>query len=1791
MRFSVLSYTAMLLIWCLVSCNLQNHTKLIATNCTDEVPTQTNLSFTFSKDLVSDSLLQAGGWQDEKYIKFTPEIEGSYRWENGSTLIFSPAQALLPATSFTAEITDAVCKFSKYKLANTEILRFHTPNQSIVNFSAQWVITNATTREIGIQSDVFFAYEPNLKDVKNMLTLKINGNETPFTFVPTEEETKSSLLVKIPQPEDKEYSVSISIKKGLVPYFGKNATQEELKANFALVSPFTLSIGNTQALHDGLSGSISVSTSQKIVSSNLKSFIKISPAVNFEIHTTDEGFLITSENFDANKMYELTIQKGLKGILGAELKQDNFNTIGFGELEPNIAFVDKTANYLSAKGNKNILVNIVNVPKVKLLVKKVYESNLLAALRYGTSDSYYDYDNEDPTYVVSDVVYEEEISTAKLQKKGEARILNFNFKDKLPEFNGIYSISLRSTGDYWVSDMRLISSSDIGIIARKTANSIVLFTNSLNTANALGNVELKIYGINNQIIGNAKTDNFGNAVIPLKKYEAVGFNPALITAKLGKDFNYLSLSNSRVETSRFDVGGKSISSTGLDAFIYGERDMYRPGETINISAIIRTTNWKPAGIIPVKIQLKSPTGQLFKSFKKTLNTQGSFEAAFELPSNAITGSYLVELYTPNDVLLASKSILVEEFMPDRIKVTTHLTKEKLGIKDTLILNGNAQNLFGTPATERKYEIEVQYSFKNFSSKKFPNFNFSLSRLDNYFENTVKEGNTDANGNFKEAFELPSEIENRGIINTSLFTTVFDETGRPVNRYNNASIFTQKVFLGLQQSEYDYFPLNNNIRFGIVALNENENLISTQARIQIIKHEYKTVLTKGWESYRYESQQVDKVLSEQTINISGQNTAFNFIPRIPGDYEIRVLLPNATSYVAQQFYSYGNWGSNPSNFEVNKEGNIDIALDKESYKAGEQAKLLFKAPFNGKMLVTVERDDVLEEFYLNIENRTATASIKLNNNHLPNVYVTATLFKAHKESDIPLTVAHGFKNITVSEPSRKIDVKIQAAEKVRSNTHQKVSVNGAPNSLITLAVVDEGVLQITDYKTPNPYNFFYEKQALSVTGYDFYANIFPEIKGKISSVGGDGFDLSKRTNPIASKRVKLVRYWSGIQKTNSSGTASFEFDIPQFSGQLRLMAVNYVNEKFGSAEASMKVSDPIILSSGLPRFLSPGDEAVASLTLSNTTSKSMSVNISVEANGAVSLKNIEKSSLTIPANAESRITYSIAAKEAIGEAKVIVKARAGNETFTELTELPVRPSASLQKATGNGEIAAGKTQAIAMGSSDFIKGTEAYSLVVSNSPLAAFGKNLSDLIQYPFGCTEQITAAAFPQIYFPELSEAIGTNQKDSKSASYNVTEAIKKIKMRQLYSGGVVLWENEAIEHWWASVFAAHFLIEAKQAGYEVDDDLLNPLLRFLEEKLRNKKMYKYYFNRGNSKMIAAPEIPYSLYVLSLSGKTPKSTMNYYRSNINLLNNEGRFLLAAAYALGGDQSKLSELLLGNFSSEIADKDLSNNFTSGLRNEALALTVLLKVQPENKQISMMAKHIAEALKTQKYLSTQELAFSITALGKLAKQNTGNNISATVKIQGKTLGEMNNSSIKIPASKLTSNQIEITTKGSGKLYYFWEAEGISASGNVKEGDNYLKVRRTFYDRYGKPKTNLDFKQNELIVVAISLENTFGRDIDNVVITDMLPAGFEIENARINEIQGMNWIKNESYPTYTDVRDDRINLFVNSGNKRQTYYYAVRAVSTGTFKLGTLSADAMYAGEYHSYSGSGTIKIMQK
>lgn len=317
--------------------------------------------------------------------------------------------------------------------------------------------------------------------------------------------------------------------------------------------------------------------------------------------------------------------------------------------------------------------------------------------------------------------------------------------------------------------------------------------------------------------------------------------------------------------------------------------------------------------------------------------------------------------------------------------------------------------------------------------------------------------------------------------------------------------------------------------------------------------------------------------------------------------------------------------------------------------------------------------------------------------------------------------------------------------------------------------------------------------------------------------------------------------------------------------------------------------------------------------------------------------------------------------------------------------------------------------------------------------------------------------------------------------------------------------------------------------------------------------------------------------------------MNYYKANYELLSLDSRYLLAAAFSVAGDKGKFRELLPSSFSGEMSVGQTGGSFYSDLRDEAIALNVLVDVDPENAQVPLMAKHVTENLKAKKYLNTQERVFSFLALGKIARSAANSAISADIKVNGKTVARFSSEEISLGMKELGGSSVEIVTQGSGLLYYYWVSEGISSSGSYAEEDSYLKVRRQMYDRFGKPVSGNTFRQGDLIIVGITVEKNVSGTVENVVLTDIIPAGFEIENSRIRDLPGMDWIKGDSYPVALDIRDDRVNIFADLTSNRQTYYYSVRAVSPGTYRMGPVSADAMYKGEYHSYHGGGIVKIL--
>jgi uncharacterized protein YfaS (alpha-2-macroglobulin family) len=1796
-------------------CSSLNEVKIAGTNFKDEIGQSQNLVFTFNKDLVPEN--QLDNWDSTQYIRFEPAVRGKFKWSAPNELVFSPMAGFAQATAYKAKLTDQLLKQSKTDKkydVSSETIDFHTPYLQWIETESWWTISKETGKQEA-RVKLIFNYAVTAQQVAERLKLTLNGKDMPYRIFPSAEGKNVILaLTNTGAADNNAVPLLIKLEKGIKALNTNYVSQEVVERTIDLPSPLHLAVSEIKTGFENNAAFVRVITTQEIDKESIEKGFTVNPAAKLTTEVMENGFIIRGD-FNETDTYALLINKTLKGVLGQTLEEETSRDLFFGKMPAGISFSNKKALYMTPKGSRNIGVQIVNVPKVQVKIAKLYANNILSYVRANRWEEYgyvgeewkstgsFNYSGDEENNF-SDVIVNKVVDTENLPKTKGISALHIT----LPDDNnrrGIYLVSVNSKEEAYLGATKLVSISDIGLIAKQGKNELWVFANSIKTNEPLANLEITLISTNNQSVYTATTDGDGIAHVDKLDEKAPGFRLAMITAGSKEDFNYLLLADTRVETSRFEVEGQRDNTSGLQAFIYGQRDMYRPGETLHFNTVLRHQNWQTAGEIPVKIRLVTPNGREYRTWRKSTNKQGAVQTEITMDVAALTGTYVLEVYNANDVLLAAQSVNVEEFMPDRIKVDLSGAQKEYVSGGSVTLTATALNLFGPPASNRTYEMESQLKRKSFSAKGFPEFTFDIP-AETTFEKERRQGLTNAQGQATERFPLATGMKDIGVLEGKIYVTVFDENGRPVNRLQRFDVFTQPVFYGIHLPD-TYVGVNAPIPVEVIGV-DNKGILQngTQAKVEVVRLEYQTVVEKKNEQLTYTSRKSEKVVYTNLLNLTHGKNTFHYVPTVSGAYEIRIRRPEATHYSVAGFYAYGSGFTQYSSFEVSSEGRILIDTDKPKYNIGESAKVLFKTPFDGRLLVTVERNSILEHHILTTEKKAAELKISLKEGHLPNVFVTATLIRSLDQSDLPLTVAHGSVPVLVEDTRRNLPVSITTVDKSRSKTKQQIRIKTQPNAQVTVAVVDEGILQIKNFQTPDIHGYFYQKRALEVTSHNLYALLFPELTiSGASSFGGDGYDLEKRINPLSNGRTELVSFWSGQLNANGNGEVTFDVNIPQFSGDLRVMAVAYKDNAFGSATKNMKVADPVVISAGLPRFLSPGDELVLPVNISNTEVKSAQATVSFTVSGPLntgSLPTVQK--IVIPAGQEKTAIFSVKSLMAIGVGKVVVKVNAFGETFTQQTEIMVRPASPLLKTNSAGLVAGGQQGLIDL-TNNFIPATQSSQVVLSRSPLVGGGgKAFSALLGYPFGCLEQTISKAFPQLYFADLAKAMATPVYMVKTGDSdfnpvtNVQQAIRKIESQQLFNGWSVMWPGSTKEDWWTTAYAVHFLEEARRAGFEINPKTLNKSIDYLTSKTGSTATREIAVASTNNDLpkqgipktqirttVARREAIYSLYVLALTGSPNRSAMNYYKQNPQLLTLDARYLLAGAFQLVGDTRSFSSLLPKNYTAQNSNSLIDDSYSSPLRNLGLVLNTLLETDNDNLQIVPLARQVSQAIQSASYINTQEASFAVLALGKVARKTSGSTVTGSVTLNGKKIAGFDGKELKLNKG-IANQKLAISTQGKGDLYWFAQSEGMSATGTYVEEDQGLRIRRQYLSRNGKAVTTL--RQNDLVVVKLTLSSTNGFPVDDVVVTDLLPAGFEIENPRITEPRDMPWIVKAAIPTYFDIRDDRIHFFTKADKVEKSFYYQVRIVSKGTFTVGPASADAMYQGAYRSYSGGGKLKV---
>lgn len=1816
----LVSYLPLVLLLFIASCT-GDRISVLSFSPEGEVEEFTTFQMELSEAVAPESAI--GEWSDESYMEFEPAASGKFKWISPSTLIFSPDKPLEPGKDYTAKLTKKAL-FGSSKSADFTTFEFHTPYFDAVKADFFWNQIPRSDFKVTVQANLHFNYPVDPSKIKEFLTVEKEGQAvTSFTVVSEEPSEVIALDFGQQQQTEKQQDFKITVKAGLTSTVSDRAMTDNREYDVAMDPLSRLAITSASSGYDGQKGWIEVFTTQAVDEKVLQKYLTLSPRKTFKVTSSANSFRLEGD-FQPGSVVEMVVKKGLPGLYGGQLDDEYSQEVLMADLQPRLSFADEKGQYLMRGGEENVKLNAVNVRRANVRIYEVFANNLLFYMYNRGSGYYYDnccgvqngfvsYGEGEGDYYEDDYYYDDyyssradvgnygrllhEDSVILGDQKNRLNEFTVNLSDHLDDrFRGIYVVEVRDDRDYWRRDVKIVSVSDLGIITKRSKDELLVFVNSIQSAQPVEGAEVRLISTNNQSLLTGTSDAQGIVHFKNVAEEAKDFVPRLVTARKGDDFNFIDFKSTEVGLSRFEVGGKQEYSDTYETFIYPDRNLFRPGEKAHFNTIVRDKDFGNVTDIPVILKVIDPRGRVFQESKKTLNSEGSTELEVDIPTYASTGDYTLEAYSGSDELMASYGFSVEEFVPDKIRVEAESKDETVDLGEELSVDIFSEYLFGAPCSNHSYEVDVNLRHAPFYSKKYKKYRFSPEDVDNeYLENEFDSGELDETGRATFTWKAAEEYSAAGIIKGTAYTTVFDATGRTVTRPFSFKLNPNDYFIGIERGNW-YVSTNEPVNVKAIAIDPGEKVLNSfRAEVEVIRYEWRTVLKKNRRGeYHYQSERKEIQEDKRSLTLNGP-TQYAFTPRSSGRYEVRIRKQGEERYTARSIYAYGRSSSTATSFEVDREGRIEIVPDKDKYAPGESAKLLFKTPFSGRMLVTIERDRVLDYQMVDVVNNSAELEIPLNDDHLPNAFVSATLFKGHEaESPTPFLVGHGYQPLMVEAQDNRIPVEIEAPERIKPRRNQEIVIKTVPQKdvHVTLAMVDEGILQIKNFKTPDPYAFMYAKRKLSVSSYDLYEYLMDEVMSLNSSAaGGDEFGAGKRINPITAKRFKLLSFWSGVKKSDANGEVRVTVPVPQFNGSARLMAVAYTGRRFGSTSKSMTITDDVVLFPAAPRFLSPNDSLSLPISLMNTTTNAGKVKVTVKTEGPLKLTGPASQSVSMKAKDNQNVKFGLKVDNSVGVGKILISTT-GLDQVTDEIELAIRPTSPLVVEDGFGTIQAGKNSSVSL-PGGYISSSQNTTLSISKFPAVKFAGNLSYLVKYPHGCVEQTTSKLFPQLYFDDLAAAIAPDVYVNGNPVYFIKEGIRKLQSMQLGDGSLAYWPGGSYTSWWGSVYAAHFLVEAKKAGYDVRDNVLDRLLSYLGREAADKDTYSYRHYRSGSlttETKARKETLYSLYVLALAGKSDLALMNYYRARPHLLTTDSRYLLAGAFGLSNKWNAFNELMPGTFLSEEPLRESGGSFDSPVRANAIVLSVLCDVDPKNKQIPSLIRYLTA--KGRRIYSTQDKAWSFLALGKAVSKNAKAKVNVDVLVDGKNIGNYNNQNWSLSSKQLNGKNVSFKPTGSGEVYYFWSTEGIKMNGaDVPDEDENIQVRRRYYNRDGELLTGGAMRQGDLIVCEIELRTGL-RGVENLVVSDLIPAGLEIENPRLGTSTSLSWIKSNLYPDYMDVRDDRMLLFTNmSANDNRKYHYMMRAVTAGKFKLAPVGCEAMYDPDFHSYNGGGWVSVVPK
>jgi len=1724
---------------------------------------------------------------DEKPLRLIPAAEGRFRIQRGTMLVFTPSPPLKQATRYMLRFSDNLRSSSGAKLA--------PPRRSYTFCTAPLTLKNV--RQAGFSKDRTCVIELSFndtvlpKELEKHLALR-RADEKPVKF--TLRDRKAANKVYLTTEPLEQEALAVTVTEGLAGTTGplpmREAVQRHLQLSFLLQ---VQDVGSSYTYHT-TEPYVTVRFNAPPDAKYAKQYISITPKLDFSLGSYYYSCLKLTGGFEPNTRYRITLKKGLPGHDNKTLMKEVTRTLWFPDRPARFSFSSRSGGYLSPEGMLKTSINSVNTEKLRMKVLRVYPNNLVT---YVNGLDEYARDGAIAQSRLSEILLQKDIAIAPRKNKNVETVLDLGELLGI-EAQGALCLELTDPAKSWRQKRSLIVVTDLGISARVSKSEALVWVNSLKKAAPLEGVRVQLFSKKNQPQGEGTTDAEGLVRIPIAPLPS-GEQISIVLAEKDGALSYLALGKGKRYRGKAASEGRAYRTTGYEIFSFSERGVYRPGDTVQLAAFVRASGVNVPGRIPIEFEVRRPGGRIFETQSIFCDLEGRAVAALPIPRYAPTGTYRVNWKLPGETrVLGSHAFGVEDYMPQSIRVLLHAKDSRFDAREGFTVDVRAEHLFGAAAAGRKATATARFHPEPFAPEGWDGFTFGDAAV-KPAPRTSALGEKVLDEKGRASFKVTTpELSVPASIAAVVEIEVKEKGGRAVAARLSRSLDPYAFYLGVKPERLKIAECDKPYALSVAAVKPDGLLYERidEVKVSFSRIVWNNVLRRdknGYTSFRWTKEEVDK--KELALQLEKGRGMLAVTPATSGCYRL-VLTAEGGGSASHEFYVAGPG----SGWPVEHPDRIILTPDKERYRPGETANIVVRAPFTGRMLLTVEKDRVLTSRVIDLANNESVVTIPVTEAFRPNAYVTATVIRPVKPAaDWMPHRASGVTRLGVDNGDRTIDLAVSLPEEVRPGAPLTITVkarrDGAPcdGAAVVLAAVDEGVLALTDFDTPDPREFFYGTRRLGVHEFDIYNQLAPELTqwqaGAESPPGGGngGYskrrrrdsagDLARRLNPVDARRVKTAALYNGKVTTAKDGTAEVSFVVPDYIGELRVMACAASGEHFGSLEKTIAVKSPLIVKASLPRFLAPGDECGVPITIFNETGTEGEVLVSISVEGPAETSSTRPIRVQV---AKEKTVYAALKATAVGTAKIMVSARMGGESHTTATELAVRPVSSFLRRSGYIEIPAGRSKTISC-AGDFFPGTGNVRVVLASNPVVELSGSLSYLLRYPHGCVEQTTSKLFPLLYLADLAAMQDKNLATREKVARFVEAGIARLKSMQTPSGGLAMWPGGGEPHLWGSIYACDFLVEAKKSGVTVPAHLLSPLLDFLETRAGSLCA------DADTRDTAA----YACFVLARASRAPRSWMNRLEERSAELGQTARFHLAAGFLAAGQMDAAKKLLGAAVeTAPVFPRETSGSLNSPVREQAIMLSVLLDVLPDSPLLRRLVHGLKNSGANGRWGTTQENAFATMALGKYVQKKVPvrPDYRAAVTMPDGSVKHTDSFSILTLDTLATNDSIQVSVEGKGSLFAFWHVEGIPKKEAAKEKDSGLAIRRKIVDTKNREVTLC--RQGEIYLVRLDIDSR--QRLGNVVIADLLPAGLEIENPRLrgSAAEAIMAARATLQPDHTEMRDDRLLLFGSVPAGKASYVYAVRAVTAGTFHLPAVEASCMYDPEIYSIHGSGTIRVVR-